>query len=171
MMAKLTLFFHQLPQLLFVQYWSWWAAGLGIGLTALGLAWFTGRKLGVTGGFEDACSVAMGGKGGFKASPSHWKLWFILGLPFGAALANAGHWGWTWTYGQLDGIVFDSFILKALWLLASGFLIGFGARWTGGCVSGNSIMGISIGSKMSILATLAFLTAGVLITNILFKLF
>jgi hypothetical protein len=30
-------------------------------------------------------------------------------------------------------------------------------------------MGISLGSKMSILATLAFLAAGILITNILFK--
>jgi len=170
-MARITLFFQQLPNYLFVQYWSWWAAGLGIGLTALALAWFMGKKLGVTGGYEDACSIAMGGKGGFKASDSHWKLLFIAGLPIGAAIANLGHWGWTWTYGQLDEIVFGSLVLKGLWLLASGFLIGFGARWAGGCTSGNSIMGISLGSKMSILATLAFVVAGVLITNILFKLF
>jgi uncharacterized membrane protein YedE/YeeE len=52
-----------------------------------------------------------------------------------------------------------------------GFLLGFGARWAGGCPSGNSIMGISLGSKMSILATLAFLVAGILVTNILFRIF
>jgi len=171
LMSKIALFFSQVPQMFFLKTWSWWAAGLGIGLTALALAWFTGKKLGVTGGFEDACSVVTGGKGGFKASPSHWKIWFILGLPLGSALANAGHWNWTWLYGQLDSITFGSLIWKGLWLLVSGFLIGFGARWAGGCTSGNSIMGVSIGSKMSILATLAFLTAGVLITNILFKLF
>jgi len=170
-MIQIKLFISQLPQWLFLKPWAWWAAGLGIGLTALALAWFTGKKLGVTGGFEDACSLATGGKEGFKASPSHWKLWFIAGLPLGAAIANASHWNWTLIYGQLDGIVLDSLALKALWLIISGFLIGFGARWAGGCTSGNSIMGISIGSKMSILATLAFLTAGILITNILFKLF
>ncbi len=149
--------------------WPWWSAGAGLGLTALGLAWFTGRRLGVTGGFEDACSVIAKDENGFNVSPSRWKLWFILGLPLGGFLAHIGNWGWTFLFGRLDSVLFGSFFLKALWLLAAGFLIGFGARWAGGCTSGHSIMGISLGSKMSILATLAFLTAGILITNILFK--
>lgn len=160
---------ENLWQLLTAYPWPWWSAGAGLGLTALGLAWFTGRRLGVTGGFEDVCSVMAKDKSTFSPSPSYWKLWFILGLPLGGFLANIGHWGWTVLFGRLDAIVFGSFFLKALWLLAGGFLIGFGARWAGGCVSGNSLMGISLGSKMSLLATLAFLTAGFLITNILFK--
>jgi len=151
--------------------WSWWAAGFGIGLTALGLAWFKGRRLGVTGGFEDACSLLPEKSSSFTPSPSHWKLWFILGLPLGGFLANLSHPSWSWLYGRLDALVFGNFILKALWLLVGGFLIGFGARWAGGCTSGNSIMGISLGSKMSILATLAFLAAGIIVTNILFKVF
>lgn len=151
--------------------WGWWAAGIGIGLTAVALARFMGKKLGVTGGFEDACSAVTGDKTAFNPSPSHWKLWFILGLPLGGFLANVGHWGWTLTYGSLDLIVFGSILWKGLWLLVSGFLIGFGARWAGGCVSGNSIMGISLGNKMSLLATVAFLAAGILVANILFKAF
>jgi uncharacterized membrane protein YedE/YeeE len=126
--------------------------------------------LGITGGYEDACSL-VGGEKSFKASPSHWKLWFILGLPLGGALANGGHWFWTWLYGRLDGITFGNNGIKVLWLLVGGILLGFGARWAGGCVSGNSIMGISLGSKMSILITLAFLATGILLTNILFKVF
>lgn len=166
--SGLQLFFGHLGQLLFIQTWAWWAAGLGLGLTALGLAWFTGKRLGVTGGFEDACSVVTKDSA-FNPSPSNWKLWFILGLPLGGLLANLGHWSWTWLYGQLDGITFGSTFYKILWLLVSGFLIGFGARWAGGCTSGNTIMGVSLGSKMSMLATLAFLVAGVIVTNILFK--
>lgn len=162
------MFMSHLSQLLFSQTWSWWAAGLGLGLTAVGLAWFTGKRLGVTGGFEDACSIVTKDSA-FNASPSNWKLLFILGLPLGACLANLGHWSWTWLYGQLDGITFGSFIYKVLWLLISGFMIGFGARWAGGCTSGNTIMGVSLGSKMSILATVAFLAAGILVTNILYK--
>ncbi len=162
------LFLTHLFQFLFTQTWAWWAAGLGLGLTAVGLAWFTGKRLGVTGGFEDACSV-MTKDSAFNPSPTNWKLWFILGLPLGGLLANLGHWSWTLLYGQLDAITFGNNFYKILWLLLSGFLIGFGARWAGGCTSGNTIMGVSIGSKMSLLATLAFLVAGVIVTNILFK--
>lgn len=156
-------------QSLITNSWPWWSAGIGIGLTALGLAWFKGRKLGVTGGFEDACAVITGDGSSYSVSASRWKLWFILGLPLGGLLANIGHWGWSWLYGRLDMITFGSLYLKAPWLLVGGFLLGFGARWAGGCPSGNSIMGISLGSKMSILATLAFLVAGILVTNLLFK--
>jgi uncharacterized protein len=172
MWNQLKIFFmHLWPDYLFISTWAWWAAGIGIGLTALLLGRLMGRKLGVTGGFEDACSVAARGQGGFNASPSHWKLWFILGIPFGGLLANAGHWSWTLLYGGLDMITLDSLLFKFFWLLVSGFLIGFGARWAGGCVSGNSIMGISLGNKMSLLATVAFLAAGILVVNILFKAF
>jgi uncharacterized membrane protein YedE/YeeE len=154
---------------LFIDTWSWWASGLGIGLTALGLAWFTGRRLGVTGGFEDAWSVLAKGSS-FSASPSRWKLWFILGIPFGGFLANAGHWSWTWLYGRLDALTFGSLAFKILWLLVAGFLVGFGARWAGGCVSGNSIMGIPTGNKMSMVVTLAFLASGIIVTNLVFSL-
>jgi uncharacterized membrane protein YedE/YeeE len=89
----------------------------------------------------------------------------------GGLLANIGHWGWTFLYGRLDGLTFGSLWMKALWLLAAGALIGFGARWAGGCPSGNTIMGVSLGSKMSILATLGFLAAGMIVVNFLYRVF
>jgi len=163
-------FLDHVLSLLFAQTWHWAWAGLGLGLTALGLAWTTGRKLGVTGGFEDACGLVTKDPS-FSASPDRWKLWFVLGIPLGAILANAGHLGWTFLYGRLDGLVFGSFLLKAVWLLLAGGLIGFGARWAGGCPSSNTILGVSLGSKMSILATLGFLAAGMIVVNFLFKVF
>jgi uncharacterized protein len=144
-------------------------AGICIGLTAVALAWVTGRRLGVTGGYEDACSALAKNSSSYQVSPSQWKLWFILGLPIGALLANLGHWSWTWLYGRLDAVTFASLIFKMIWLVAAGALIGFGARWAKGCVSGNSILGVSLGSKMSIYATLAFLAAGIIFANIFFK--
>ncbi len=156
-------FFHQVYLNLFANTWHWAVAGVGIGLTALALAWFMGKRLGVTGGFVDACSIVT------SSASSSWKIWFILGLPLGGVLATIGAWSWTLTYGRLDALVYGSIWLKAGWLFLSGILIGFGARWAGGCTSGNSIMGVALGSKMSILATLAFIAAGVIVTNILFK--
>ena len=166
----LKVFFDHILNVLFTQSWSWWSAGFCLGLTALGLAWYTGKKLGVTGGFEDACSV-MTQDPTFKPSSDRWKLWFIVGLPLGGLLANAGHWSWTLLFGGLDGLTYGSFFLKAVWLLVGGLLIGFGARWAGGCPSGNTIMGVSLGSKMSILATVGFLAAGMIVTNLLLKVF
>ncbi len=151
---------------LFFQTWPWWAAGLGIGLTALGLAWFTGKKLGVTGAFENACTLISNEK-----TKDGWKLFFILGLPLGGALATAGHWNWTFLFGSLDAFTMGILWAKFYWLFIGGILVGYGARWAGGCVSGNSIMGISLGSWMSILATVGFLTAGVLTAHIVFKFF
>jgi len=153
----------------YLQTWPWWVTGLGLGLTALSLAWFMGRKLGVTGGYEDACSVLTQDKSSFDASPTYWKLTFILGLPLGGLIANSLHWHWTWLYGQLDGFVFGSLPWKLAWLFLGGILVGFGARWAGGCTSGHSIMGVSLGNLMSILATVTFLVAGILTANILFK--
>jgi uncharacterized protein len=165
--SSFQMFFINLGHTLFSNTWPWWAAGLGIGLTALGLAWFTGKRLGVTGGFVEAISAATQDSSAKSASP--WKLWFIIGIVLGGALANLGHWNWTWLYGRLDAITYGSIFLKSLWLLVGGFLVGFGARWAGGCVSGNSLMGISTGNKMSMLVTVAFLAAGVLVTNIVYS--
>jgi uncharacterized membrane protein YedE/YeeE len=157
-----------------MQTWSWWAAGLGIGLTALGLAWFTGKKLGVTGGFEDACSLLS------QENPKDgWKLFFILGLPLGgflasgslATLVKTGQWNWTLLFGQVDAFSAGSLWVKLLWLFIAGILVGYGARWAGGCVSGNSIMGVSTGSIMSIVNTVAFLVAGILTAHMIFKFF
>ena len=153
--------------LLITQNWPWWAAGVGIGFTALGLAWFTGARLGVTGGFVAGLSRA--GLENSKSGSGDWKFWFILGIPLGGLLANIGHWGWTLTYGRLDAVTFGILPLKIFWLLISGFLVGFGARWAGGCVSGNSLMGIPVGNKMSIVVTLGFLASGIVITNLLFS--
>lgn len=164
------LFLTNLLHLLFTKTWPWWAAGIGIGLTAVGLAWFTARRLTVMGGYEDACSLAVKNPV-FNPSPSRWKLWFILGLPLGGLFAGAGHWCWTWLYGRLDAVTFGVLFWKILWLLAGGFLVGFGARWAGGCVSGNSIMGVSLGNKMSIFATVAFLAVGIILANLLFRVF
>jgi len=154
-------------QVLFLKTWPWATAGLGIGLTAVALAWFTGKRLGVTGGMADACSLATGV--GKTDATSHWKIWFLLGLPVGGFLANAGHWYWTWLYGRVDELTHGSFVLKIFCLLVGGFFVGFGARWAGGCTSGHSIMGVGWGQGISILSTLAFLAAGVLLANILYK--
>lgn len=157
-----------LIQLLFTQTWSWWAGGLGLGLTAVGFAWFTGQKLAVSSCVESTCAAWVPKP---KVPPSFKGLWFLLGLPLGGLVANWGGWGWTWVYGRMDGLALGSVVLKAVLLFIGGLFIGFGARWVGGCTSGFSLMGVSRGNWMAILATLGFLVSGIVTAQILYKVF
>lgn len=157
-----------LIQLLFTLTWAWWAAGLGLGLTAVAFAWVTGRKLGVSGWVESVCALP-GAK--LKTSSSPKALWFLIGLPLGGLIANVGHWTWTWTYGRMDGLALGSLVLKVVLLFVGGVMIGFGARWTGGCTSGYSLLGIARGYWMAVLATLCFLVSGIVTAQILYKVF
>ena len=147
-------------QLLFTLTWIWWAGGLGLGLTALAFAWFTGRKLGVSSLVESV----------YTSPFSKWLL-FLLGLPLGGLLANAGHWNWTLAYGRMDGLSLGSLGLKIVLLFVGGALVGFGARWAGGCTSGYSLMGVARGYWMAILATVGFLVSGIVTAQILYRVF
>jgi uncharacterized protein len=52
-------------------------------------------------------------------------------------------------------------------LVGGGFLVGFGARYAGGCTSGHAIMGISDLQVPSMIATASFMAGGFLMANVL----
>ena len=55
-------------------------------------------------------------------------------------------------------------------LVGGGFLVGFGARYAGGCTSGHSIMGLSNLQLPSLIATISFMAGGFLMANLLLPL-
>ena len=60
---------------------------------------------------------------------------------------------------------------KILFLLfAGGLLVGFGARYAGGCTSGHSISGISNLQLPSLIATIGFFIGGLVMVHLLFPL-
>jgi uncharacterized membrane protein YedE/YeeE len=46
-------------------------------------------------------------------------------------------------------------------LIAAGLLVGFGTRLGSGCTSGHGVCGIARGSRRSVVATLVFMTCGI----------
>jgi uncharacterized membrane protein YedE/YeeE len=50
-------------------------------------------------------------------------------------------------------------------LVGGGFLVGFGARYAGGCTSGHAIMGLSDLQWPSLVATVMFMVGGFLMAN------
>jgi uncharacterized membrane protein YedE/YeeE len=54
-------------------------------------------------------------------------------------------------------------------MFAGGLFIGFGTRLAGGCTSGHGIFGMSNLELPSIVSTASFMAAGVITTNILYR--
>jgi uncharacterized membrane protein YedE/YeeE len=58
------------------------------------------------------------------------------------------------------------FTLRGLvMMVGGGFLVGFGARYAGGCTSGHAIMGLSDLQWPSLVATICFMIGGFVMAN------
>lgn len=55
-------------------------------------------------------------------------------------------------------------------MVGGGFLVGFGARWAGGCTSGHAISGMSNLQLPSLLAVIGFFAGGLLMSHLLLPL-
>jgi uncharacterized membrane protein YedE/YeeE len=151
-------------QLIFVEPWPWWAAGIGIGLVVVALAALANRPLAVTSGVGNAVArvsrLPYFGRTEYRAE-NRWRLEFVLGIVGGAAIAAllAGRLG-----GEAMGSV--AFQLgrpsQAVLLLAGGTLMGFGARLAGGCTSGHAIQGTALLQPASMVSTAFFMGLGAL---------
>jgi len=117
--------------------------GILIGLAAALMLLGAGRIAGVSGILARGTGIASGD----MAMTSAWG--FIAGLPLGALLVVA-----------VGGWQPASF---AAWpvLAVAGLLVGFGTRMGSGCTSGHGVCGVSRFSQRSIIATMAFMAAGI----------
>ena len=57
---------------------------------------------------------------------------------------------------------------KILYLVIGGFLVGFGARYAGGCTSGHAISGLSNLQLPSLIAVVGFFIGGLFMVHVLF---
>ncbi len=154
--------------------WSFWAAGAAIGLFVLVFRRFTGRALGVSTGFVDACAAPSE-----PAARRSWRLPFLVGIVGGGAVAAAlaGQLPMGAAPDRFDALFALSTPAKALVLGSAGVLLGFGARLAGGCTSGHGIVGMAVNLRgllgrdtpklASMMATAAFMAVGVVVTHAL----
>ena len=117
--------------------------GVLIGLAAALMLLGAGRIAGVSGILARGTGIAEGD----MAMTSAWG--FIAGLPLGALAVRLAT---DWEPARFAG-----------WpaLLVAGFLVGFGTRMGSGCTSGHGVCGVSRLSQRSIVATGAFMAAGI----------
>lgn len=135
----------------------WWVAGPGVGLCVVALYALAGVKLGVSGGWLQLLFLAER-----RPLTEAWRLWFTGALVVGAVIAALLGTGRVDGYGALSDALSPPLLAGVLVL--AGLLIGYGARWAGGCTSGHGISGCSAGSPESLAATATFFGVAIVVT-------
>ncbi|TMU54770.1 YeeE/YedE family protein [Flagellimonas algicola] len=181
---------------LIMQPWPWYVSGPLIVLV-MALLILMGKRFGMSTNLETMCSISGAGRfvDYFKTDVKSkiWSLMVVLGVVFGGFLGanllseNRGVAISESSVTTLNELGFSSagkaylpselFSLESLsnpftWviLLVAGFLVGFGARYAGGCTSGHAISGLSNLQLPSLVAVLGFFVGGLVMIHLLFPL-
>ena len=90
-----------------------------------------------------------------------WRVFFVLGLISGGAIVR-----WTDVSRGVNSFV-DLSEVGVVPTAIAGVIVGFGTLMGSGCTSGHGVCGISRMSPRSLVATVAFLAAGILTVTLL----
>ena len=179
-----------------MQPWPWYVSGAAIALVML-LLLLVGKNFGMSSNLRTLCTICGADRTSeffrFDWASQKWNLIVVAGAIIGGFIAsnyltpeqavaiNPETVAELQTLGfnsageaYLPVELFGSDVwgnVKALGLLAiGGFLVGFGARYAGGCTSGHAISGLSNLQLPSLLAVIGFFAGGMLMIYVLFPL-
>lgn len=177
------------------QPWPWYTSGAMIAFIMVLLIYF-GKSFGVSSNLRTMCTIAGAGKNvkffDFDWKNQKWNLLFLIGSILGGVMASTilksdqplqlseatvqdlkslgitfdGELNPSDIFGADFALSFKGFII----LLIGGLLVGFGARYAGGCTSGHAISGLSNLQLPSLLAVVGFFAGGLLMTYLLLPL-
>jgi uncharacterized membrane protein YedE/YeeE len=143
---------------------AWYVGGPVLGLCVVAFRVLFNGRLGVTGGFSEIVDKVRRGRGDFD-----WRGWFAIGVVLGGTLFAVLAGGPDFHgYGWLT----DTFTGGARWVIpfilaGAGALIGYGAKLSGGCTSGNGLSGNAIVSPASLAATATFFATAIVVSFVI----
>ena len=170
--------------------WPWYIAGPMIFAVMASLLFF-GKSFGVSANLRSMCTIAGAGRFAdffkFDWRSQKWNLIFVLGTIIGGFIAHnyltTDHTVELnpKTVESLESLgmenVGESYLPDAIfgesatnhwqgwiYLIVGGLLIGFGARYAGGCTSGHAISGLSNLQIPSLIAVIGFFLGGIIMT-------
>lgn len=176
--------------------WPWYVAGPLIALTMFTLL-FMGKQFGMSSNLRTMCSIGGAGKVSdffnFNWKKERWNLMVAIGAVIGGFLAahylsdntveinpdvaqklakdydiNSANDAYLPTELFASEQLRDPFVLSIL--ILGGFLVGFGARYAGGCTSGHAISGLSNLQWPSLIAVVGFFIGGLVMVHVLYPL-
>jgi hypothetical protein len=161
--------------------WSPYIAGAGIGVLSCLALVLADRPLGCSTAFVKARGL-MGNV--FSAEKIRkmeyyqdivpqvdWAFMIIPGIIIGAFLSSflSGTFHIIWVPVLWGSVFGNNAIIRILVALAGGVLLGFGARWAGGCTSGHGISGSIQLSLASIISAACFFAGGIAVAMLLYR--
>ena len=174
------------------QPWPWYVAGIIVGLTVPLLLLLGNKKFGISSSLRHACAACIPAKIPFFQydwKKEMWNIVFVFGIVLGGIIGgivlsnpdsiqistntmkDLKELGITDFNDLLPSDIFSWKSLLTLkgfvFIVIGGFLVGFGTRYAGGCTSGHSIMGLSNLQWPSLIATIAFMTGGIIMTYLI----
>ena len=172
------------------QPWPWYVTGPLVGLT-VPLLLIAGRKpFGVSSNLQHICAACVPAKPELFRydwrEQGAWNLLFAFGIVVGGGIATYAlvdpdpfviadatrvdleGLGLRDFTGMLPPELFDWTSARAIGLLvAGGFLVGFGARYSSGCTSGHAITGMANLDICSVITVFGFFAGGLLSAHLL----
>jgi len=100
-----------------------------------------------------------------------WAFMIIPGIIIGAFLSSvlSGTFHLIWVPALWGSVFGDDAVLRVIVALAGGILLGFGARWAGGCTSGHGISGSIQLSLASMITAACFFAGGIAVALLLYR--
>lgn len=140
----------------------WYIAGPLIGLLIVALYALANQRLGVSGSYLQVVTFVRN-----RRLAETWRVWFFVGLAGGALAATLLQGGPSvgLGYGLLARVV--PLVALVPLLFGAGVLMGYGARWAGGCTSGHGLSGTASLSPASLAAAGTFFATAVGLTLLL----
>jgi uncharacterized membrane protein YedE/YeeE len=148
-----------------MQPWPWWVSGILIGLVVPLLYILAGRDFGISTSLQQIGAMCRPESRleyfrTYDRRDGRWTMVFVLGIALGGFIGT-----WLLSSERIEFLPDWSFSMSgAMKLLVGGWLVGFGARYAGGCTSGHSITGIANLNWPSLLATACFFIGGIAVT-------
>jgi hypothetical protein len=154
--------------------YPWAVGGALVGAITLLLLWLGNQRLGISTGFENLCALVLRTpylERDEVVRSQRWRLPFLGGLVLGGFLSAALGGGFApfWDLGSFDAKIGLGPVGKLAWMFAGGLLIGFGTRMAGGCTSGHGIFGVANLERASLESTAAFVAAGMVTSNLVYR--
>ena len=176
--------------------WPWYVSGPVIA-GILFVLLLMGKNFGMSTNLRTMCTLCGAGKNSdffkFDWRSQQWNLLVVLGAVIGGFIAanvlttNQAVAINPQTITDLKALGFDSagqaylpeelFGLHSLLnlktlviLITGGFLVGFGARYAGGCTSGHAISGLSNFQLPSLITVIGFFIGGLVMIHLIFPL-
>jgi uncharacterized protein len=162
--------------------WSPYAVGIGIGV----LSWLAfillDKPIGCSTAFSRTSGMierlirgpVVAEKPYYKRFPPtvDWEWMLVLGIFFGslASATLSGQAALQWVPDRWAAAFGSAPLVRLPVALAGGIIMGFGARWAGGCTSGHGISGTLQLAVSGWLAVAGFFAGGVATAMVIFKL-